>query len=641
MTYSEGNRAGSGADPRVSALEGRVSGLETSVSHLRSRVDGLETKVMKAIGELQQTMNTFVTEYRRDRTVQNAYNELGEAKRELEQEFGRYKEVRELTAEIIYIVDSGFISRSVILDVTERLTIRTPRYWLAPASLAVAAWLDNDKGRYFDSINSALALNPSKTTLFMTLLLRHQARTEVMREWIGSYLAELDPINLPTDFAVVIEAVAGGTLGTDSAPQLTRSMRRWYQNAASSRDVEAGEIGQWERNLLSLAATGNYAEEFPILAKSSPAWELLRKRHEVNTAIEAAGQYFRGRFDDGAEVPADLDQKISLLLKHLAEDPDPAEDQILRKVRRAEAVIEIRDVAAAERRVAADEADRTRALNILSLVTRAAFPAGRRQPPTMTELLAIVLSQRFIAEAAGSIHDKHQRPDAIEMKFGQRRCTFSCTTDAEVTPDALRRQAEDSAKKLADEIDHQISQQGKKLRRRANWQLILAAVVSCGLSAAALFSGPVTSAGGIVLVALALLALGYGVHSRFLWLPRQLRSVTDDGHQEKSSIKRNLKQASDELARLFSQERRSRDLLPALRTYLLGLTADDVYRATRFTAPPSHILMLPGPPDREVPGEADSTGGNEDKYARGFPEWTPWPPTRARQLSDQPSPPPP
>jgi hypothetical protein len=135
--------------------------------------------------------------------------------------------------------------------VTERLTIRTPRYWLAPAILAVAAWLDNDKDRYFDSVNSALALNRSKAALFMTLLLRHQARTEVMREWIGTYLGELKSNDLPTDFAVVIEAVAGGTLGADSAPQLARTMRRWYNDVARNADAKAEEIGQWERNLLS------------------------------------------------------------------------------------------------------------------------------------------------------------------------------------------------------------------------------------------------------------------------------------------------------------------------------------------------------------------------------------------------------
>ena len=616
--------------PQVSALQGRISDLETSVSGLRRRVDGLETSVMSAISELQQTVDTFVTEYRRDRTIQTAYNELAEAKRELEQEFGRYKEVRELAAGIIYLVDSGFISRSVILDVTERLTIQTPRYWLAPAILAVAAWLDDDADRYFDSISSALTLNPSKTALFMTLLLRHQARTEVMREWIGSYLAGLEPTNLPTDFAVVIEAVTGGTLGAGSAPQLARRMQDWYQHASSSRDVEAEEIGQWERNLVSLAAAGNYAEQFPALAQSSPTWELLRKRHEVNTAIEAADQHFRSRFDDGAEVPADLDEKISLLLKHLAEDPDTAEDQILRKARRAEAVIETQDDAAAERRVAADDADRSRALNILSLVTRAAFPSGRRQPPTMTELLAIVLSKRFISGAAENIHGKHQRFDSVQIRLGQRHSKFSCATAAEVTPDALRRQAEDSAEELAGEIDHQIFQQGKGLRRRASWRLIVAAVVSCGLLATALLSGPVTSSLAIFILAVALVILGYGVLDRFLLLRRRLRNITDGGQQEKSSIERTLNRVSNELASLFSQEQRSGDILPALRDYLLRLTADDVRRATRLAPQLSQILALPGPLDNEMPGDADSNEGNEDRYARGFPEWTPQLPTRAR-----------
>jgi hypothetical protein len=637
MTSAGGNRVSSESHSHGPSLEGRVSGLEASVSRLRSRVDQLEGSVLSAVGALQESMDKFVIEYRRDQIVQNAYDRLAVHKHEWEQQFGRYKEVRELAAGITPVVRSGFISRAVILDVTERLTIKTPRYWLAPATLAVAAWLDDDKERYYDSINTALALDRSKTALFMTLLLRHQARTEDMREWIGSYLAGLEPANLPTDFAVVIEAVAGGTLGADSAPQLARRMRRWYENAAESRDVKAEEIGQWERNLLSLTAAGDYAQQFPTLAKSSPSWELLQKRHEVNTAIEAADQHFRRRFADGAEVPADLDEKISLLLKHLAEDPDVAEDLLLRKIRQEEAVIETQDKAAAERQVAADEAGRTRALNILSLVTLAAFPAGRTEPPTMTELLTIVMSQRFISTAAESIHAKPKRPETVEINLGQRHCTFSSATDAEVTPDALRQQADDSANRLAGEIDHKINQQAERLERQAKRRLIATGVIFCGLLALAFFSVSVTSAAGILIIILAILILGYGTIDRFQLLRLRLSSITDGGQQEKRNIKRTLDQASQELAKLFFQERRSRDLLPALQDYLLGLTGDDVYRAARSTAPPPQRLMLPDPADRGIPGQAGAAEGRADGYAHGFPEWTPRPPTRTPQLPDQPS----
>lgn len=624
--------------PEISGLHSRVSGVESSVSQLGGRVDALEKRLLRRVGELQQTVDDFVTEYRRDRIVQNAHNDLVEARGELEQEFGRYKEVRDLASGIIYVVKSGFISRAVILDVTERLAIRTPRYWLAPAILAVAAWLDGDKDRYFDSIKTALALDHSKTTLFMTLLLRDQARNEDMRGWIGSYLAGLEPTNLPTDFAVVIEAVAGRTLGVDSSPQLVRRMRGWYENAASSRDAEDEEIGQWERNLMSLAPAGEYAEAFPTLARCTPEWELLRKRHEAGTAIEAADQYFRGRFEEGAEVPADLDEKIGLLLKSLAEDPDPAEDRILQRIRRAEAVIEVQDQVAAERRVAAEEADRSRALNILSLVTRAAFPAGRRRPPSMTELLAIVMSQRFISAAAEKTQGRHPRPTRVEINLGQRRCSFSSATDDETTPEALRSQADDLAVQLTGKIDEKATEQRDKLLRRGRRRMIVAAVISGALVVTALVSGPVTSTLGILILGLAFVVLGYAALDRIVLLQARMQTIADDSSREKSEITTTLIRASDELATLFSHEQRSRDLLPALQAYLLGLTAEDAHRAIRFTSPPQ-TRMLPGPDDSDTPDDADPAETMDDGFARGFPEWTPWPPKRARQLPGPMAPP--
>ena len=625
--------------PEISGLDSRVSSVESSVSGLRGRVNELENSLGRTLSKLQKTMDEFVTEYRRDRTVQNAHNDLAEARRELEEEFGRYKEVRDLASGIIYVVRSGFLSRAVILDVSERLAIRTPRYWLAPAILAVAAWLDGDKERYSESIKSALALDHSKTALFMTLLLRDQARNDDMREWIGSYLAGLEPANLPTDFAVVIEAVTGRTLGADSAPQLLRRMQGWYETASRSRDAEDDEIGQWERNLLGLAATGDYAKAFPTLAESSPKWELLRKRHEADTAIEASDRYFRGRFEEGADIPVDLDEKISLLLKSLAEDPDPAEDRILQRIRRAEVVIETQDDTAAGRRVAAEEADRARALNILSLVTRAAFPTGRRRPPTMTELLAIVMSQRFISAAAEKIDRRYQRPTEVEIDLGQRQCSFSFSTAADTTPEALRHQADDLAKRLGGEIDDQTTQRRSKLQRQGRRRLIAGAVISGALVVLALFSRPVSIDLAIFISVLAVIPVGYAALYRLVRLQVHMRAIAENGSREKSNLTSTLTQAGDELATLFAQQQRSRDLLPRLQAYLTDLTIDDAYRAIRFTGPPPPTLVLPGPADSDSPEDAGLAETRDDGSARGFPEWTPWAPTRTRQLPGPMAPP--
>ena len=161
--------------------------------------------------------------------------------------------------------------------------------------------------------------------------------------------------------------------------------------------------------------------------------------------------------------------------------------------------------------------------------------------------------------------------------------------------------------------------------------MIVGAVISGALVVIALVSGPVTSTLAILSLGLVVGVLGYAALDRFVLLQARIQSIADDVSREKSEIKSTLTRASDELATLFSQEQRSRDLLPALQAYLLGLTAEDAHRAIRFTAPPQ-TRMLPGPDESDTPDDADPAETMDDGFARGFPEWTPWPPKRARQL---------
>ena len=163
-------------------------------------------------------------------------------------------------------------------------------------------------------------------------------------------------------------------------------------------------------------------------------------------------------------------------------------------------------------------------------------------------------------------------------------------------------------------------------------------MISGALVVIALVSGPVTSALAIFLLGLAAVVLGYATLDRFVLLQARMQTLADNGSREKSEITSTLIRASDELATLFSQERRSRDLLPGLQEYLLGLTAEDAHRAIRFTAPPQ-TRMLPGTDDSDTPDDADAAETRDDGFARGFPEWTPWPPKRARQLPGPMAPP--
>ena len=138
-----------------------------------------------------------------------------------------------MAASIIDVVASGHINRSVILDVTERLAIQTPRYWVAQATLAVAAWLDDNPQQHREALDYALALDYEKTSLFMALLLRDQDRDEALQEWLAAYLSRLTPVNLPRHFQVVIDAATGKALGDGAAPRLVKQVGEWYARGES------------------------------------------------------------------------------------------------------------------------------------------------------------------------------------------------------------------------------------------------------------------------------------------------------------------------------------------------------------------------------------------------------------------------
>jgi hypothetical protein len=205
----------SGDSARIAGIASDVTALHREMSRLKSqfthvmgianraneRIDNFERKVAPAIAEIKATLNEFYSKYQEEVTLRRANEELSAAEREWEQKFGRYREVREIAANIIDIVGNGFIGAQALTDATERHALRTPRYWLAPATLAVAALLSGREDAYHSSMESALDLDRSKTALFMALLLREQQRGQVVEKWVDTYLSGLDPTDLPKGFS--------------------------------------------------------------------------------------------------------------------------------------------------------------------------------------------------------------------------------------------------------------------------------------------------------------------------------------------------------------------------------------------------------------------------------------------------------
>jgi hypothetical protein len=644
IQHAGGRQVNGDTAREMARLRSEVSYLRSEISHLRGQVGkvaGLGDRVLRLEESmqvververkqdaLQATVDRNQAQYERDQRVQNAYNELAAAQRQWTEKFGRYGEARDLAASIIDAVGSAHISRAVIVDVTERLAVRTPRYWVAQATLAVAAWLDDNQRQHYEALDFALALDEGKTSLFMALVLRDAGRDDVLQEWLGDYLSGLDPMNLPAHFQVVIDAVTGGALGAGSAPRLVRRIADWYNDAEGRQDIAADAIGEWKRRLLSLAAQAGDAthagragqaaragrRDLSVLA-ASPAWQALTARNAANSAIEGAARHFRARFQAGADVSADVREHLATLLHDLAQSPDPAEEEYLRAIRESTAMTKAGgDLAAARALVAADEAGRTGTLNIMSMVSRAAFPTpadGRLPQPTVTELLAIMSSGRLIVTAADSLREELPPVRSVQVKVGgepQWDATFSCSTEAERSRPGLRRQASDEAKRICDQIAEETGRRQGRLRRLSNWVCPAALVTAAGLGGASFIPG--VPPADLMLPAFGLALPAIAGMSR---LPKVVRRATRKANQDKADVTSQLIMVADQLADVWDQDRRGAGILPELRGFLRGLTEEHVNAATRPVTSPS----LP--------------------RTREFPAWTPRPPRQHLAMEAHPA----
>jgi hypothetical protein len=595
----------------VAQLRGQVSkvaGLGERVHRLEESLQVVE-RVERKQDALQATVDRNQEQYERDQRVHLAFNELAAAKRQWAEKFGRYAEARDLAAAIIDAVGSDHIRREVIVDVTERLAIRTPRYWVAQATLAVAAWLGDSQRQAAEALEFALALDAGKTALFMALVLRDTDRDDILQEWLDDYLSGLDPMNLPASFQVVIDAVTGGALGSGLAPRVVARIGGWYAEAQRRADIAADAEGEWKRRLLSLAAPGQRSD-LKVLA-ASPQWQALTARNVANSAIEGAARHFRQRFEAGADVSTDIRGHLGGLLRQLAASPDPAEEEYLRKIAESRAIAASRgDLAAAKARIAAEEAGRTGALNIISMVSRAAFPApagGTLPAPTVTELLAIMSSGRLIAAAAESLRDELPPLPSVEVRVGGQQqwdAAFDCASAAGRDREGLRRQAQEEARRICGQIAADARRREGRLRRLAKWACPGALVTAAALGGASFIPGvppPDTMVPAIILAFPAALGMNR--------LPKLARRASRRARQEQEAVRAGLDTVASQLAEAWERDEQAAGVhLPDLREFTRGLTADHVNAATRPVASPS----LP--------------------RTREFPGWTPRPPRQYPEL---------
>lgn len=247
-------------ETRVDAVDGNVGRVSSDLQTTRAELVALREEFQEFVGQAARTA-----------AIQRSETVLGNIEAALERDYGHYNQVRRTTIGTLQAFDIGNVSNFTVQQISEELMIQTPRYWLAPALVGLAAWSRDNEDLATKSIEAAFERDPKKTSLFFALVLRRQARMEGATRWLRHYLQALDPHGLTREFVVILEAASQEAFGPAGRALIGDQLRKWNTQLRDDRSIVEAQIGAWHKELdIHRASISDV--EFPHISRTSPQW---------------------------------------------------------------------------------------------------------------------------------------------------------------------------------------------------------------------------------------------------------------------------------------------------------------------------------------------------------------------------------
>jgi hypothetical protein len=251
----------------VVQLDHGLTRVSTQVAHVGQRAEETHDRLQK----LAQDFETFVLYAQRADAVQRAETKTGNLEAQLENQFGHYKLVRRFATGVLQGFDVGLVSQETVRSVSEQLMVQTPRYWLAPVLVALGAWAEDDRELCDRALLVGYQRSPSRTALFMALVLRRQGRREASVRWLRQYLSALNPNELGRDFAMILESVSQGAFGPAGLELVQERLDAWRAQLLNDEAKQQAQVDRWRAEVDSHIGPSSQAL-FPRLSAVSPQW---------------------------------------------------------------------------------------------------------------------------------------------------------------------------------------------------------------------------------------------------------------------------------------------------------------------------------------------------------------------------------
>jgi len=376
------------------SISSDMTGVHSNLGTLNFKQDQLESDLTK----LADSFAEFVETDLKHKSLQLAETRQGNLKQDLQIKFGYYAELRRMATGILQGVDVGVVSDDTLKFTTEEVMIKAPGYWLAPALVALAAWIRNDRSTNEKALAEALKRDDYKTTLFFLLLMRRLKRDGASLKWLERYFMHQNPHHLDREFVIILEAVTTGVFPPAARQFMMANVKSWLDQLTQGDTFINEQKSQW---VLFFNAMGPLSDgEYTLLKKFSTNWMSLESSLREARTHDILNSHFKSivaaSADFSKSTKVQLDEILSLLVTNLDDEELPLQEQ----VRLNQLIIQMDgDKKAAQALVDVEKNIFNEQVDFLQLLTNASFNPELSGVTKVTQSLAVSISQPWIIEA--------------------------------------------------------------------------------------------------------------------------------------------------------------------------------------------------------------------------------------------------
>ncbi len=418
--------------PIVRAIDSMGSQLDSKISSVKNDVNvlgNLQQATHQDLLELRRQFEEFLDRNERQRLLQLAETRLGTLKSDLEREYGHYDVVRRSSVGTLQAFDIGNVRNKTVLEVSEELMIQTPRYWLAPALVALAAWSKDDEELAEKSVEAAFSRDPGKTSLFFTLVLRRQGRLPESTRWLRHYFVSLDPYALTREFAVLLEAIAQDGFGPDGRLMVLEKLHEWRDLLREESDIVTKQVDTW-RNEIETHRGSVDVSLYPGLAQRSPQWASVKDGLERASAYEFLLDKYTNVRDTVTSLSGSVADRLDDLLDTLVSEYDEEELPLRRELIYQQAIIDNDgDADRAKEQAELDVAALDETIDALSLQTYTALRPDLFGVSVSTQRISVGACTEDFTAAIGQYARDYRAKwlDEVEIQLDNDHSTYAST----------------------------------------------------------------------------------------------------------------------------------------------------------------------------------------------------------------------